>query len=368
MSLPKDAIIKHNPINDSVHQAMIDRTLSRKAQKTIDWKTFDNNQLLQVRIKDLGLKITDSPLEPMIHHLYEELAAKQISFRPPFYLADEWLCPDKDPIIGIPFWLAHPRLKSLEVEMMYEAEGGTQNSCMKLLRHECGHAINYAYKLYTRTRWRELFGQFSTTYSDSYQYQPYSKRFVVHLDDHYAQSHPDEDFAETFAVWLAPENQWQKKYAKWPAIKKLLYIDTLMKKIASHPPLVTAHPSPPWAASRMRSTLWAYYERKQNQLGREFKGYYDDSLKVLFSSEPKNEQYFKAAKILRKHKRLIVNNLATWSGHRKFDLHKLVNRIIARCDVLDLYGTDDIKDLISITTLLTAIACGTGRIHIQGKS
>ena len=29
----------------------------------------------------------------------------------------------------------------------------------------------------------------------------------MHLDPWYAQSHPDEDFAETFAVWLTPEVQ-----------------------------------------------------------------------------------------------------------------------------------------------------------------
>ena len=304
-------------------------------------------------------------MESMMNQLCEELRAKTIRFRPSFYLADEWLCPDKEPIIGIPFWLAHPRLKSIEVEMMYEAEGGDPKSCMKLLRHECGHAINYAYKLYTRTRWRELFGQFSNKYSDSYQYQPYSRRFVVHLDDHYAQSHPDEDFAETFAVWLGPEDNWQQKYAKWPAIKKLTYVDSLMKKIADQPPLVTAQPSPPWAASRMRSTLGAFYERKQNQLGREFKGYYDDSLKIVFSTEPKGEKYVKAGKLLRKHKRLIITNLAMWSGHRKFDLHKLINRIIVRCDALDLYATDEMKDMTGITTLLAAIACGTGCIQIQ---
>jgi hypothetical protein len=338
--------------------------LSKKVNTTIDWETLDKDHLLRIRIKDLKLKITGSSLEPMIDQLYEELAAKHLCFRPPHYLADEWLCPDKEPIIGIPFWLAHPRLKSIEIEKMYEAEGGNHKDCMKLLRHECGHAINYAYKLYTRTRWRELFGPFSTKYTDSYQYQPYSKRFVVHLDDHYAQSHPDEDFAETFAVWLTPGNSWEKKYAKWPACKKLMYVDSLMKRIADRPPLVTAAPSPPWAAARMRSTLGAYYERKQNQLGRDFKGYYDDGLKAIFTSNPQTDKYIKAAVILRRHKRLIVSYLATWSGHRKFDLYKLINRIIARCNMLDLYGADDEKDLIAVTTLLTAIACGTGRIQI----
>ena len=338
-----------------------------KKKIAINWEKLSNDELLQVRIKDLGLQISGSWLETAIELLHQELEAKDLCFRPSCYLSDEWLCPDKEPIIGIPFCLAHPRLISIEIEMMYEAEGDNQADCMKLLRHECGHAINYAYKLYTRTRWRELFGCFTTRYSDSYRYQPYSRRFVVHLDDHYAQAHPDEDFAETFAVWLSPQNQWQQKYAKWPALQKLVYVDSLMKKIGSRPPIVTAPSSTPWAARRMRSTLGSYYERKRNQLGSEFKGYYDDSLKNVFSTELKNEKNVRAAKILRKHKRSIVDHLATWTGHRKFDLHKLINRITARCESLDLYAADDLKELIGVTAFLATIACGTGRNISQGR-
>ncbi|MDH4203147.1 MAG: putative zinc-binding metallopeptidase [Phycisphaerae bacterium] len=339
----------------------------KKKSTTIDWENLSKDQLLQVRIKDLGLHIAGSALEPLIQRLYQELEANGIDFRPPYYLADEWLCPDKEPIIGIPFCLSHPRLKSIEIEMMFEAEGDSPQSCIKLLRHECGHAINYAYKLYTRTRWRELFGSFSTKYSDIYRYQPYSKRFVVHLDDHYAQAHPDEDFAETFAVWLAPESSWRQKYGKWPAFQKLLYVDSLMKRIGHQRPVVTAQPSPPWAACRMRSTLASYYERKRNCLGSQFKGYYDDSLKVVFSTEQKSDVAVSAAKILRKYKRGVIDNLATWTGHRKFDLHKLINRIIERCEANRLYAADNPRELIGITTFLAAIACGTGHLSAQGR-
>lgn len=341
--------------------------LSRKITTKLNWEALSDDQLLDVRIKDIRVEIESSPLEPMIQQLYQELAEKEISFRPPCYLADEWLCPDREPIIGIPFWLAHPRLKTIEMEKMLEAEGADPTACMKLLRHECGHAINYAYALYNRTRWRQLFGPFTAKYSDRYRFQPYSRRFVVHLDDYYAQSHPDEDFAETFAVWLAPENQWREKYSKWPAIKKLLYVDTLMKKIQNQPPVKKAQSSPPWAACRMRSTLRSYYERKQNELGREFKGYYDDSLKVIFAATPKTSNSNKAAKLLRKNKRMLSGLLAKWSGHRKFDLHALIGRFIERSESLNLYTTDEAKDLIEVATLLTTIACGTERHVLRGK-
>jgi hypothetical protein len=141
-----------------------------------------------------------------------------------------------------------------------------------------------------------------------------------------------------------------------------------MKRFGQQPPVVTAEPSPPWAARRMRSTLASYYERKRNQLGREFKGYYDDSLKIVFSIEPKNDTSVNAAKILRKYKRSMIDHLARWSGHRKFDLHKLINRIIERCESIRLYAMDDPRELIGIMTLLAAIACGTGRISTRGRA
>ncbi|MBN1123380.1 MAG: putative zinc-binding metallopeptidase [Sedimentisphaerales bacterium] len=333
----------------------------------IDWESLSDEELLQLRIKDLGLQIDESPLEPLIKRVYAELEDHGLFFRPSCYLADEWLCPDKEPIIGIPFCLAHRRLKQIEFDMMYEVEGGDEKSCMKLLRHECGHAFNYAYRLFSRTRWRELFGSFSERYSDSYSYQPYSRRYVVHLDNHYAQSHPDEDFAETFAVWLNPGNSWKQKYKGWPAIKKLNYIDSLVSRIGWQPPLVDAGNDPPWSAQRMRSTLAAYYERKRKNLGSDFPGFYDDSLKEVFLMYPKGRKSIKASKLLREHRKQIVDNVARWTGHRKYDLYQLVHRFIIRSNALDLYARADIDTIVAVVSLMTAIAGGTNRVAIRGR-
>jgi len=333
-----------------------------KTAKVKDWQDLADEEILQLRVRDLGLQIPGSLLEALIEKLYEELDAKGIKFRPPCYLADEWLCPDKVPIIGIPFCLAHPRLKQIEQKMMFEVEGGTDKSCMKLLRHECGHALNYAYRLYKKTRWRELFGRFSATYSDSYYYQPYSRRYVVHLEDSYAQAHPDEDFAETFAVWLAPGSNWQQKYRGWPVIRKLQYMDGLIKRIGELEPEVTAQGRPPWSASRMTSTLAAHYERKRRELGSEFQGFYDDSLRMLFPARTGAASGVKASKILRQHRRGLVDSVTRWTGHRKYDIHQLVNSLIGRCDALGLCAADDDKqDIISVTALVTAVANNTLR-------
>ena len=128
----------------------------------------------------------------------------------------------------------------MEKKMMLEAEGSTEDWCMKLLRHECGHALNYAYKFFEQRGWRKLFGRFETPYYHvTYHAKPYSKRYVIHLEDNYAQAHPDEDFAETFAVWLDPAQDWRIRYRGWPAMKKLEYVDALMSGVAGKAPEVT---------------------------------------------------------------------------------------------------------------------------------
>jgi len=347
-----------------------------KGTKTKDWEELPEEEILQMRVRDLKLQIPGSAIEPFIHRLYEELNARGIRFHPPCYLADEWLCPDRVPIIGVPFYLAHPRLKHIEQKMMLEVEGGTEEYFMKLLRHECGHALNYAYELYKRTRWRQLFGPITAKYSDSYYYLPYSRRYVIHLKDNYAQAHPDEDFAETFGVWLTPSSVtarakprtgsnppsagWQKKYADWPVIKKLRYVDGIMEKIGEQTPMTTVKERPPWSASRMTSTLAAYYDRKRKALGSEFHGFYDDSLKELFRTRLSGGATERASALIRRHRRQIINSVVRWTGHRKYDIYHLVSRLILRCEALDLYvGNSQADDIIGVTALLTAIARNT---------
>ncbi|KPK73866.1 MAG: hypothetical protein AMJ79_14925 [Phycisphaerae bacterium SM23_30] len=338
-----------------------------KKPKALKWESLPEEEILQIRIRDLQVEIAGSELEPLIRRLYEQLDEKGIWFHPPCYLAGEWLTPDREPIIGIPFCLAHPRLKEIEKRMMFEVEGGTPESCMKLLRHECGHAVNYAYQLYKKTRWRELFGPFSAKYSDSYSYQPYSRRFVIHLEDNYAQCHPDEDFAETFAVWLTPGSRWQEKYRGWPVLKKLYYINGLMERLRRRQPVMRIPKQPPWSASRMNSTLSAYYERKRKAMGDDFKGFYDHSLQTLFAPRQAGDSSYKASILLRRNRRQIVDQITLWTGHRKYDIHELFNRFIHRCEALDLYvGCNEQDNLIGVTTLLTTIASSTLRIIPKG--
>jgi hypothetical protein len=143
-----------------------------------------------MRICDLKLTISDSDLEECIATLHENLSAKNLSFHPDGYLADEWFVLEGKTSIGIPFYLAHPRLKALEQKMMLEVEGGAKEQCVKLLRHEAGHAFFYAYQLHQNRKVKHLFGPSPEEPPESYRPKPYSKSFVRHLDSWCAQSDP----------------------------------------------------------------------------------------------------------------------------------------------------------------------------------
>jgi hypothetical protein len=203
-----------------------------------EWASWPDEKLLEARFCDLGITIEGTDLEARIARINAELDSRSLKFRPHYWLADEWFTPDDVPGIAIPFYLAHPRLAKLELAQMLEVEGGDEESCLQILRHEVGHAIDNAYRLRRRPTRRRLFGAPATPYPEYYTPKPYSKSFVQHLDRWYAQSHPDEDFAETFAVWLDPQSMWSTRYAGWPAQRKLEYMDRLMRELTRRKPIV----------------------------------------------------------------------------------------------------------------------------------
>src|SRR5688572_24441508 len=209
-----------------------------RRRKAPYWAKWPNEKLLDLRMADLDVHIEGSALEKRLAQLNEELAERGISFRPHFWISDEWFTPDGVPGIAIPFYLTHPRLTRLELSHMLEVEGGTEEWCMNILRHEAGHAVDNAYALRRRRQRQRLFGRSSLRYPEIYRPRPYSKRYVIHLDHWYAQAHPDEDFAETFAVWLThPPEVWRYRYGGWPAVKKLEYVHALMSELAGREPL-----------------------------------------------------------------------------------------------------------------------------------
>src|SRR5438128_3708800 len=200
------------------------------------WASLPDSELLKLRLKDLKVTIAGTWVEASLEDLYGELAQRGLRIRPHAWISNEWFSPDDSPGIAIPFYLVHPRLTRLERKMVIDVEGGTVPECMRILRHEAGHVVQVAYRLHRHRRWQQLFGRSSTRYPDYYRPNPGSRRYVQHLPLWYAQSHPDEDFAETFAVWLTPRSDWRKRYAGWPALKKLEYVDELMSEIGAEKP------------------------------------------------------------------------------------------------------------------------------------
>jgi Putative zinc-binding metallo-peptidase len=302
---------------------------------TPDLGSLSDDELLQLRICDLKLKIAGTELESRIETLDGELAAKDITVKPVCYLGEEWFCPEGCATIAIPFYLAHPRLKKLEDKMMLEVEGGTESWCLRLLRHEMGHVLNHAYLLEKDTKWRKLFGPPSLEYSESYRARPYSKLFVRHLEGWYAQSHPEEDFAETFAIWLTPGLDWRHEYRGWKALSKLEYVDELMNKLAGKPPLVFRKLKM-GEASRLRSRLAGYYKRRRRAYAQDFPDFFDADLKKLFAepaAAPDNER---AATFIKRSSKLILNAVSVWTGEPKFTLARVLRELTERCAELDL--------------------------------
>jgi hypothetical protein len=165
--------------------------------------------LTRTPIKDLGLTIAGTPLEPILREFEQELdktGEGGIALRPRFYLSTEWGVPFGTIAIAIPFYLARPDLRELHEQRVGHVEGLSRADILRYLRHEMGHVVNYAYKLYEREEWVRLFGSITQPYLEEYLPSPFSRRYVRHLPGWYAQKHPDEDWSETFAVWMTPSS------------------------------------------------------------------------------------------------------------------------------------------------------------------
>ncbi len=299
------------------------------------WAHWHDRDLLGLRLCDLGVRIARSPLEPHLRQLGDELRARGLRFQPYFWLSDDWYTPDGVPGIALPFYMTHPRLMRLEESMMLGVEGGTPEWCMQILRHEAGHAIENAYRLRRRRRRIELFGRSSQKYPESYEPRPYSKSFVHHLEAWYAQSHPDEDFAETFAVWLTPDGDWEKRYAGWPALKKLQYVDEVMREIDGRPPVVrTRRKVDP--VEHLKKTLREHYENRRKHYGIEVPRTYERDLRRIFSDDPAFRQHPRASKFLRRVRREVRRLVASWTGAYQYTVDQVFEDIVNRCRELDL--------------------------------
>ncbi len=290
--------------------------------------------LLDKPIRDLGLKIEGSSVERFVRQLYRELERKGLrKFRPLVYLTDEWGCPDGEPVIGVPFYLADPKLQKLEGQMN-DLEDARQ--IMMYLRHEAGHAFNYAYELYKSPEWHELFGSFRKPYRDNYKPVPFSRKFVRHMEGWYAQKHPDEDFAETFAVWMTPRSNWRKRYRGWPAMRKLRYMERIGRKFADADPL-RSNGDTDVTVEQMEDTVEQFYARHASQPREISDLLLDNDLKDIFRvSRRKRNGVRPAADLLREHRKVITDKVTYWTGVQRPLVKNLVESITERVAALGL--------------------------------
>jgi len=309
---------------------------SRRPLRRYAWETLTDEQLLSLRFCDLNLTIEGTDLERSIERLYAELATRGIRFRPHCWLSQEWFSPDGIPGIAIPFYLAHPRLAAIERRLMREVEGGNRNWLMRILRHEAGHAIDSAYRLRRRRHWREVFGPASLPYPDTYRPRPGSRRFVQHLGAWYAQAHPTEDFAETFAVWLKPKSAWRREYSGWPAFAKLEFIDALAAEIGRLKPRVTDTSRVEDIAEEHR-TLREHYARKLARYRTPRRSGADELLQKVFTGSPRSRGAPRAASVLRELRHPLRQQIVRSGAFSEYLVHQVLRLMIERCDALNLY-------------------------------
>ncbi len=319
------------------------------------WQRLSDPELLDVRLCDLKLGVAGTELEARTARLHQELRGRGLLFQPHVWLSTEWFSPDGVPGFAIPFYLAHPRLMELEQRQMHEVEGGTPRSCMQLMRHEAAHALDNGYVLHRRPDWREVFGSFESDYPTHYQPKPYSKRYVRHLELWYAQSHPAEDFAETFAVWLDPASRWRSRYRGWPALGKLNYVSELMTEIEGKRPTKRgrAQVEP---LSELELTLGEYYQAKRTRYRLALPQTYDRDLKRLFSeAESTRTARPSAASFLRKERAEIRKLVSHWTGEYQYAVDRVFAQIIRRAHELGLVVPAGAKHTKRDAILLLAV-------------
>lgn len=319
-----------------------------------DTTKSQSDELLATPIKDLGLKIEGSPLERFVQRLYQELEIKKLmKFRPACYLSDEWGCPSGEPVIGIPFYLARPDLSQLEKEVN-DLEDSRE--IMMYLRHEAGHAFNYAYRLHRTEEWKELFGPFRRPYHDDYRPIPFSKNYVRHMAGWYAQKHPDEDFAETFAVWLTPRSGWKKKYRGWGAMPKLRYMDRIGRKLGNAEP-IRKRGETDITVDEMEMTVGEFYQRNSQEIPLVDLAL-DADLSDIFNASKRRKSSRPAQPLLHENQKLVVDKVAYWTGVQRPLVKRLIAVIEKRIGELQLFADKEREEehLANVTAYATALA------------
>ncbi len=320
------------------------------------WSKLPREELLDVQLRDLELEIPGTALEERVETLHAELQRRGMCFRPYVWLSTDWFTPDGLTGFAIPFYLAHPRLARLERREMLEVEGGTREECMRLLRHEAAHAFDNAYRLRRKKRWREVFGRASLPYRQTYTVRPDSRAHVVNLDSWYAQSHPSEDFAETFAVWLRPKSRWRSLYAGTPAERKLEFVEEIVGELGAQRPDVRSRKQEETLKSLGSTTLREHYEDKKSRYQVRLPSAYDRDLRQLFPEVSTRRRSESAAGFLRRVRARLRHRVAARFHNQTYLVDQVLKELVRRARLLELRKSGSDEDaFLDVAVLLASI-------------
>lgn len=307
-----------------------------------------------MRFCDLPIMLEGSVVEQRARQVFAELAERNLRVRPAIWLSEEWFNPDGVNGFAIPFYLVHQRLIRLEKKMMLEAEGATEAECVRILRHETGHAVDEAFQLHTLREYRQVFGSPSRRYPASYAVRPHSRDYVLHLNAWYAQAHPVEDFAETFAVWLQPKHLWRRKYRNWPALQKLEVVDRWMAHWANKLPLVDVQ-QPAEELATDRRTLGEHYSDKRSFYRLGGTSEIDSALRRIFpENTDRTLPRTSAVSVLRSVRAPLRKEVARPLGVAAYAVDQVLRQLIQRAKVLNLRHSRPTPDTVNELTELVA--------------
>lgn len=338
----------------------------RRARRLLFGPETTSLELLHTPIHRLGLRLEGSLLDPLIHNLHGELAANRINLRPVFYLSDEYGTLEGTTNVGLGFWDADERLRRLRDEIVGEYH--TEDDLRMVLRHETGHAFCYSHKLYKTRLFRKIFnvsGHFFRTYptGDRYRFNPWSRDYVNPDGEHYAQKHPDDDFAETFATWLNPRLSWKRVYAKKPgALRKLEYVGELVSEYGRRRPEIKNDPENlHLPVESLRTTVGRFFGAKAAELRRRAPGYVDPDLKKLFVGRPARSAasgLVAAPALIRQERRKLRRAVLEWVDVPEAVVDALLEKLSTRSRALDLVvrKSETAETVTTLTSFLTALA------------
>ena len=295
-------------------------------------------ELLRIRFCDLPLRLKGSLVEARANKVFDELQSRGICVRPALWIADQWYNPENIAGFAVPFYLLHPRLVRLERKMMLEAEGARLSEALSILRHETGHAVDEAFQLSKKREYRQVFGSPKRIYPTDYVADTDSREFVHHLNSWYAQSHPYEDFAETFAVWLRSKGGWRRSYRDWPALEKLQVVDAWMHDLRNVKPEI----KPRRVHNELKSsiqTLGDHYEEKRDFYASDAEDEFDDALRRIFQRSGRSQRaswHVSAASLLASHRTMLRRRTAKPLGVPSYVVDQVLRQFEHRARILNL--------------------------------